>query len=101
MTSQEHWSRLPLRLPPDLKAWLAAEAARNGASQNSEIVRAIRERMERTTSAEAVRQMEDDGSAPEPRRVPTPPSPQARATMLRARDAIADELLKQHDAKAK
>ena len=36
-----------LRLPTDLKAWIAAEADRNASSQNSEIVRAVRERMER------------------------------------------------------
>lgn len=38
---------LQLRLPTDLKAWLNAEAEKNGASQNSEVIRAIRERMER------------------------------------------------------
>jgi len=36
-----------LRLPEDLKAWLAAQASRNASSQNSEIIRALRERMER------------------------------------------------------
>lgn len=93
--------QMKIRLPLDLKAWLATEAARNGASQNSEIVRALRERMERTTPAEAVRPTEDAGSAPEPLRVPAPPSPQARALALAARKAIADELLKQNDFKAK
>lgn len=39
---------MQLRLPPDLKAWIEAEAAKNGASQNSEVIRAIRDRMERT-----------------------------------------------------
>lgn len=43
-------TRLQLRLPTDLKAWLAGEALRNGASQNSEIIRSIRERMERATT---------------------------------------------------
>lgn len=38
---------MQLRLPDDLKAWLAAEADRNGSSQNSEVIRALRERMER------------------------------------------------------
>ncbi|NYS24603.1 hypothetical protein HUK65_06325 [Rhodobacteraceae bacterium 2376] len=38
---------MQLRLPPDLKAWIEAEAAKNGASQNSEVIRAIRDRMER------------------------------------------------------
>ncbi|NUB42863.1 Arc family DNA-binding protein [Fertoebacter nigrum] len=39
---------LQLRLPPDLKAWLKAEAEKNGASQNSEVIRAIRAAMDRT-----------------------------------------------------
>lgn len=39
---------MQLRLPPDLKAWLAAEAARNGASQNSEVIRALRLAKERS-----------------------------------------------------
>jgi len=37
-----------MRLPPELKDWIAAQAAANVSSQNSEIIRAIRERMERT-----------------------------------------------------
>ena len=40
---------LQLRLPPDLKDWIATQASMNTSSQNSEIIRAIRERMERTT----------------------------------------------------
>lgn len=39
---------MQLRLPTDLKEWIAAQAAANASSQNSEIIRAIRERMERT-----------------------------------------------------
>lgn len=38
---------MQLRLPNDVKDWLAQEAARNGSSQNSEVIRSIRERMER------------------------------------------------------
>lgn len=38
---------MQLRLPQDLKAWIAAQAELNGSSQNSEVIRAIRERMER------------------------------------------------------
>lgn len=34
-----------IRLPPDAKAFIEAEARENASSQNSEIVRAIRERM--------------------------------------------------------
>jgi hypothetical protein len=35
-----------VRLPRDVKRWLEDEAARNAASQNSEIVRSIRARMD-------------------------------------------------------
>jgi len=35
-----------VRLPPDLKTWIEQQAARNGASQNSEVVRSIRIRMD-------------------------------------------------------
>jgi predicted HicB family RNase H-like nuclease len=37
---------MQLRLPHELKAWIEQEAARNGASQNSEIIRAIRTKMD-------------------------------------------------------
>jgi hypothetical protein len=40
-------------LPVDLKVWLEHEAARNLSSANSEIVRAIRERMEQRERADA------------------------------------------------
>lgn len=36
-----------VRLPVEMKEFIEAEAARNGCSQNSEIVRSIRERMDR------------------------------------------------------
>jgi hypothetical protein len=35
-----------VRLPVEMKIWLEMEAARNRASQNSEIVRTIRARMD-------------------------------------------------------
>ena len=38
---------LQLRIPTDLKDFLQQEVDRNGSTQNSEIIRAIRERMER------------------------------------------------------
>lgn len=41
---------LQLRLPFGLKHWIAAQAVLNGSSQNSEIVRSIRERMESSPS---------------------------------------------------
>lgn len=49
---------LQLRLPEDLKTWLKQQAAQNGSSQNSEIVRAVRERADRmqpTCAPETVR----------------------------------------------
>lgn len=39
--------RFMVRLPHDLKLWVERQARKNGSSQNSEIIRAIRERMER------------------------------------------------------
>ena len=49
MRGEQHdWPKFMARIPPDLKAWLSEQAERYGTSQNSEIVRAIRERMERT-----------------------------------------------------
>ena len=47
-------NRLPLqlRLPPDAKAFVEAQARENASSQNSEIVRAIRERMKAKGAAE-------------------------------------------------
>lgn len=44
---------MQLRLPVDLKAWIAAQADQNGSSQNSEVIRAVRERMERAETATA------------------------------------------------
>mgnify|MGYP000965518267 CR=1 FL=1 len=41
---------MQLRLPTDVKDWIEADAEKNGASQNSEIVRSIRERMTRDLS---------------------------------------------------
>jgi len=48
--SQAEWPRFMLRLPPDLKAWVGVEAERNGASINSEIVRSVRERKDRSAA---------------------------------------------------
>lgn len=36
-----------VRMPPDLRQWVAEQARVNGSSQNSEVIRAIRERKER------------------------------------------------------
>ena len=44
---------MQLRLPDELKTWVKAQAAQNGASQNSEVIRALRERMERAEQGHA------------------------------------------------
>lgn len=46
--------QIAIRLPADAKAFIAGQAIRNGSSQNSEIVRCIRDRMEKmaTTGVE-------------------------------------------------
>ncbi|WP_439618342.1 Arc family DNA-binding protein [Shinella sp.] len=41
-----------LRIPLDVKAFVDQEAERNGSSQNSEIIRAVRERMDRVKRGE-------------------------------------------------
>lgn len=40
-------AKLLCRFPPDIKAFLERQAEKYGASMNSEVVRSIRERMER------------------------------------------------------
>lgn len=44
---------LQLRLPAEVKDWLHAEAERNGSSQNSEVIRALRAAMARTSAETA------------------------------------------------
>lgn len=39
-------SRMTLRLPEDLADWYSGSAVRNAASLNSELVRALREKMD-------------------------------------------------------
>jgi len=46
MISKEEKRAILLRLPADVKAWIEKEAARTFASQNSEIIRSIRARMD-------------------------------------------------------
>ena len=43
-------ARTTFRMPEDVKTFLASEAKRNFTSQNAEIIRAIRERMDRTNN---------------------------------------------------
>lgn len=44
---RKQYAQFQMRLPHDLKDWIAEQAEANLSSQNSEIIRAIRERMER------------------------------------------------------
>ncbi len=39
--------KLLVRLPVDVKSWLRKEADRNATSQSSEVVRALRDKLER------------------------------------------------------
>ncbi|MFG1348609.1 DNA-binding protein [Xanthobacter autotrophicus] len=43
-------SQLKIRLPCDIKAWLDRQSKYNSSSLTSEIIRALRERMERVTA---------------------------------------------------
>jgi Arc-like DNA binding dprotein len=46
MMQKQEYASVLVRLPKTMKAWIEQEAQRNGASQNSEIVRSIRARMD-------------------------------------------------------
>ena len=39
-------AEMVVRMPKDVKSWIEKEAARTGTSQNSEVVRCLRDRME-------------------------------------------------------
>lgn len=43
--------RATFRMPDDVRAFLLAEAKRNCTTQNAEFIRAVRERIERTSKA--------------------------------------------------
>jgi Arc-like DNA binding domain len=43
---------LLVRVPVEIRTWLRAQSRRNASSQNSEIVRAVRERMDREKALE-------------------------------------------------
>jgi hypothetical protein len=47
MIKKNQSANVLVRLPPALKAWLVVQAEKNCASNNSEIVRCVREKMER------------------------------------------------------
>lgn len=47
--------KLWVRLPADVKEWLEKQSLRNASSQNSEIVRCIRDRMERDAATSAAK----------------------------------------------
>jgi len=49
---KEDVSKLMVRLPHDIKSFVAQQSSLNGSSQNSEIIRAVRERMERVQREE-------------------------------------------------
>jgi Arc/MetJ-type ribon-helix-helix transcriptional regulator len=57
-------SRKPmqLRLPQELKEWIKAESDRNGNSQNSEVIRAIRAAKDKRVALHSVRNIDLDQS---------------------------------------
>lgn len=52
MMRSDDATRLTVRIPPDLRDWLAVQVKRNASSHSSEIVRALRERMEQQAERE-------------------------------------------------
>lgn len=53
--AQRGWPQFMLRVSPEMKRWIEDQSERNFASQNSEILRCIQERMDRTAALEARR----------------------------------------------
>jgi hypothetical protein len=53
MEKRTNTEKMQVRLPPDLKLWLHKQSAKNASSQNSEIIRAIRERMDRQAAGQS------------------------------------------------
>lgn len=47
--------QIKVRLPTDADAFIEAEARKNSSSKNSEIVRAVRERMDNVSAATVVK----------------------------------------------
>ncbi len=52
MYPSDQTQKFVIRLPDDVKAFVVKQAKRNGSSQNSEIIRAIRDRMDRVSGVE-------------------------------------------------
>lgn len=55
MGAPKNHTKVVVRVPHDVKDWLMQEAARNCASQNSEIVRSVVQRMDREREAKAAK----------------------------------------------
>jgi hypothetical protein len=45
--NESETTQLVIKMPPDVRAFIVAQAKRNVSSQRAEIVRSVRERMER------------------------------------------------------
>ncbi|WP_373867422.1 Arc family DNA-binding protein [Microvirga aerophila] len=50
MHPSDQAQKFVIRLPNDVKAFIADQARRNGSSQNSEVIRAIRDRMDQAVA---------------------------------------------------
>lgn len=55
MNPSDALPKLWVRFPVDVKKWLASQARKNASFQASEVVRSIRERMDREIQAKAAR----------------------------------------------
>lgn len=55
--AQRGWPQFMLRVSPEMKKWIEDQANRNFASQNSEILRCIQERMDKFSAQEARRKV--------------------------------------------
>lgn len=53
--------KMMLRIPAEMKGWVEDQAKRNGASLNSEVLRCIRERMDRMVGPSGAESRVGDG----------------------------------------
>lgn len=53
--------KMMLRIPAEMKGWVEDQAKRNGASLNSEVLRCIRERMDRMVGPERAEGVDGNG----------------------------------------
>lgn len=80
--AQRGWPQFMLRVSPEMKKWIEDQANRNFASQNSEILRCIQERMDKFSAQEARRKVVAGSKASKTSPAATAATPRSNAASL-------------------